>query len=130
MAAATAVAGIGTGVAMAPAVDAVMSVLPPERAGVGIGLNQTVRQIGSALGVALLGSVLSGAYAARVPAAAKDSLAAALQLAERLPGPRCAALQDAAQRAFIHGMDVVLLVCAGAMLTAAVLVTCFLAPRT
>lgn len=83
----------GVGFAVVPAMDAALGALPPDRAGSGSGLLMTVRQTGSALGIALLGSLLAGAYSGRldtagVPAAAADtagdSVVAAHAVAARL----------------------------------------------
>ena len=57
-----AIAGFGTGFGLAPAMDTVIGELPRERAGSGTALTMTVRQVGGALGVALLGSILSAVY--------------------------------------------------------------------
>ncbi|GIJ51734.1 MFS transporter [Virgisporangium aliadipatigenens] len=54
-----AVAGAGVGLTTAPALDAVMGELPPERSGSGAALTLAMRQVGAALGVALLGSLSS-----------------------------------------------------------------------
>ncbi|HEV8163943.1 MAG TPA: MFS transporter [Actinomycetota bacterium] len=59
---ATAVLGFGIGTTMAPATASIMGSLPPAKAGVGSAMNETTRQVGGALGVAVLGSVLSSAY--------------------------------------------------------------------
>ena len=58
--------GVGMGLAMAPATDSIMGSLPPERAGVGSAVNDTTREIGGALGVAILGSITSASYAASI----------------------------------------------------------------
>ena len=58
--------GAGMGLAMAPATDSIMGSLPPERAGVGSAVNDTTREIGGALGVAILGSITSATYAASI----------------------------------------------------------------
>ncbi|MBX6358106.1 MAG: MFS transporter [Micromonosporaceae bacterium] len=121
------VIGFGTGLSLTAAVDAMLSALPPERAGVGTGLSQTLRQVGGALGVAVLGSVLAGAYHAHLPAgtpqAARDSVAGAVAAAARLGDP---VLLTAARQAYLDAMSAVLVVCAvvaaaGAVLTAALL---------
>jgi predicted MFS family arabinose efflux permease len=57
------VQGLGMGSVMAPATESIMSVVPREKAGAGAAVNNSVRQVGGALGVAILGSVLAGAYA-------------------------------------------------------------------
>ncbi|MEU8199228.1 MFS transporter [Microbispora amethystogenes] len=125
-----AVLGAGVGLAMVPAMDGVLAMLPQERSGSGSATLQTVRQVGAALGVAGLGSLLSGAYAsglpAGVPQAADDSITTAVALAVRTGD---AALLRAAREAFVDGMDLVLLLCGGVSATAAVLVAVFL-PRS
>ncbi|MFI0977901.1 MFS transporter [Streptomyces sp. NPDC021093] len=75
---------IGVGAALAgPAMaNALMSAIPPEKAGVGAGVNGTVAEFGNGLGVAVLGAVLNSRFAALVPAAAGAvSLPAALAAA-------------------------------------------------
>ncbi|SEK26306.1 MFS transporter [Streptacidiphilus jiangxiensis] len=120
--------GVGMGFTMVPAMGAAMAALPEERAGVGSGLLQTLRQSASAIGVALLGSLLASAYTARLDtgslpaaaaAAARGSVSAAQALAQKLPD---AALGASAHAAFVHGMDLVLLACGiGAALSAALI---------
>jgi EmrB/QacA subfamily drug resistance transporter len=127
-----AVVGLGVGVALAPAMDAVLGELPPQRSGSGTALTMTLRQVGGALGVALLGSVLSAAYTHRldvsglpspVASAARDSVSAAVAIAAGLgdAGLGEAGLAGRAQVAYVHAMAVVLLVCAGLALLGAVL---------
>jgi len=60
------VQGVGMGAVMAPATESIMSVVPREKAGAGAAVNNSVRQVGGALGVAILGSVLAGAYSANL----------------------------------------------------------------
>lgn len=55
--------GLGAGVAMPAATEAIMSTLPPARAGVGSAVNDTVREFGGALGVAVIGSIAATGYA-------------------------------------------------------------------
>ena len=55
--------GLGAGIAMPPATEMIMATLPPARAGVGSAVNDTVREFGGALGVAVIGSVAATAYA-------------------------------------------------------------------
>ncbi|MEU1148464.1 MFS transporter [Streptomyces sp. NPDC005901] len=129
------VAGLGFGFAVVPAMDSALGALPVERAGSGTGLLMTVRQVGSALGIALLGSLLAGAYADRIdtrglpgPAAdaAGDSVVAAHGVADRLGSPRLAGSADAA---YLHGMDLVLLVSGVAALVTELLVAALLPRR-
>ena len=108
----------GTGMAhvMPPATVSIMSTLPREKAGSGSAINNTFRQVGGSLGVAVLGSLLSGIYRDGVanhltvlPASARpaagESIEATLGAAARL-GPAGRALFDPAADAFIHAMHV------------------------
>ena len=60
------VQGLGMGMVMAPTTESIMSVVPRHKAGAGAAVNNSVRQVGGALGVAILGSLLANAYAARL----------------------------------------------------------------
>ena len=77
------VQGIGMGAVMAPATESIMSVVPREKAGAGAAVNNSVRQVGGALGVAILGSVLAAAYSGYLGAAA-DALPAETRSEARL----------------------------------------------
>ncbi|MES4900803.1 MULTISPECIES: MFS transporter [unclassified Streptomyces] len=127
--------GLGFGFGIVPAMDAALGSLPKDREGTGSGLLMTLRQVGGALGIALLGSLLADAYDDRLettglpPGAAEaagDSVVAARLLAERLHSPELAASAD---RAFVHGMDLTLLVTAAASLAAAALTARFMPGR-
>ncbi|MDT0321621.1 MFS transporter [Streptomyces millisiae] len=108
------VTGLGVGFALIPSMDAALGALPADRAGSGSGLLMTVRQVGSAVGVALLGSLLAQGYRDRLdtaglPAeaadAARESVVAAQLVAERVGDP---GLAEAADTAFLHGMGLAL----------------------
>jgi Major Facilitator Superfamily len=79
------VMGAGSGTAGPAAYGTLLAALPPERAGVGSAVNDTVQQVGAALSVAVLGSVLTAAYAHALPdritGPARHSIGEALQLA-------------------------------------------------
>lgn len=76
---------MGTGIALSmPAMaNAIMSAIPPEKAGVGAGVNGTLQECGNGLGVAVLGAVLNSRFAGLLPAVAAGagSLPAALERA-------------------------------------------------
>lgn len=85
--------GVGMGNTMAPATESIMAVIPREKAGAGSAVNNAVRQVGGALGVAILGSLLNSLYASRVTSSlsalsfeqadtARESLVGALSLAD------------------------------------------------
>ncbi|MEU6392678.1 MFS transporter [Streptomyces sp. NPDC046939] len=128
------IAGLGLAFAMIPAMGGALGALSKDQAGRGSGLLSTVRQTGSALGVALLGALIAGAYTDRLgtrglpgPAAdaARDSVIGAHVVAGRLGDRALAASADAA---FLHGMNLALTVIGIAALVAAVL-TAVLMPR-
>ncbi|MET7297849.1 MFS transporter [Embleya sp. NPDC005575] len=130
------VTGLGIGLSLVPAMDAVMANLPPERSGMGSALVQTLRQVSGALGVAILGSVLASAYLDRIDTngrpdeiadTARDSIGGAVKAAGRTGDP---ALLDSARDAFVHGMDLSLLICGVASVLMAVAVAIFLPRRT
>ncbi len=104
----------GMGTAMSPTTDLLMSAVPKERAGMGSAMNDTTRELGGALGIAVLGSVLASGYSSRIvqavmglPEAAKQvaeqSLGGALQVAQQIGGEAGSTLARAAQEAWIAG---------------------------
>jgi hypothetical protein len=132
----------GMGLVMAPATESIMGSLPPTKAGVGSAMNDTTRQMGGALGVAVLGSVLASAYrpavssrldALRVPAStvanARDSVGGAIAAASNLPASVRVAVGDAARHAFVHAFSSAVIVGAIVMAVAAAVVLTFLPAR-
>ncbi|MEU6233899.1 MFS transporter [Kitasatospora sp. NPDC047058] len=108
--------GLGMGLSLITAQASALLTLPPARAGVGAGLLQTMRQVGGAIGVAVFGSLLAGAYrgaldTTALPAGtahrAEQSVVAADAVAAATGNP---ALTASAHTAYVHGMTVVLLV--------------------
>ncbi|MEO5838757.1 MAG: DHA2 family efflux MFS transporter permease subunit [Acidimicrobiales bacterium] len=108
--------GGGMGLASAPATESIMGSLPKAKAGVGSAVNDTTRELGGVFGVAIIGSVMSSLYSARlgdkldgsVPApaldAAKESMGAALAVGNQIGGSDGARIVDAAREAFVHAM--------------------------
>jgi hypothetical protein len=117
-----ALAGFGIGLALSPSMDAVLGELPQDEAGTGTAVTMALRQTGGALGVALLGSILSAVYRGGVgdggPPAARESVNGALAVAQQAGD---AALAAAARTSFAEAMDAVLLACAGLATIGAVL---------
>lgn len=110
----TFVQGAGMANVVPPATESVMSSLPRERAGVGSAISNTVRQVGGALGVAILGSVLSAVYRNQIDGAvvglpetartlASESVSGAYGVAAQ-SGPAGAAVISAANDAFVTAM--------------------------
>jgi EmrB/QacA subfamily drug resistance transporter len=130
-----AVAGFGTGMSLTPAMDAVLAVLPPQRAGSGTALTMALRQVAGALGVALLGSLLAAGYTSRLDTSglsaplaeqAGDSVTAALAIAARTGDTT---LTLSAHNAFVHGMALALAASAAVAAVAAALSVAFLPGR-
>ncbi len=107
------VSGIAMGMAIAPTVAAVIAVLPLDRMGAGSAVNNTVRQVGSVLGIALLGTILASTYRDRIapalaglPAQARDTAAPSAEhtraVAEQLQRPDLAAAADEAFMTALH----------------------------
>jgi hypothetical protein len=110
---------------MPPATTSIMDSLPPSRAGTGSAVNDTVRELGSALGVAILGSALASRYSSslrgadaltEVPGelqdAAVDNVGAALTVADGM-GSAGDGVADAARDAFAGGMQLTLWLAVG-----------------
>ena len=129
----------GMALAMSPMTASIMSSVPTRRAGAGSAMNDASRELGAALGVAVLGSVTASKYAATLGnltlglsggdrTTAESSLAGALDTASHLPEAAGRVLTSGAEAAFIDGLH--LAVTVGGLLAtlAAVLVWRYL-PR-
>ena len=125
-----------------PATDAIMGALPAAKAGAGSAVNDTTREVGGTLGVAVIGSVMSSVFKPRLadslsglgapPAAvdaARQSVVAAFRVAAQLPGETGARAVDAVRSAFMAGFEQGALVAAGITAVAAVAVLVFLPAR-
>jgi len=123
----------GLALTAGPATDAVMGALPRAKAGAGSAVNDTTREIGGTLGVAVVGSVMSSLYGPRVidsltalgvpPATAqpaRDSVGGGLSLVGALPSTLQGPAGLAVRQAFLDGLSAGSLVAAGATALAAV----------
>jgi EmrB/QacA subfamily drug resistance transporter len=137
---ATVLMAAGMGFAMAPATDSIMGALPADQAGVGSAVNDTTREVGGVLGVAVLGSVAGSAYTHQVATAvsalpdgasetARSSLGGALTVAQHIGGPTGSHVADAAREAFVHGASRGLLVAVIAAAAGALLALRYLPAR-
>ncbi|MFD5119807.1 MFS transporter [Streptomyces sp. NPDC058385] len=113
------VMGAGISVAMPAMANAIMSAIPPEKAGVGAGVNGTLAEFGNGLGVAVLGAVLNSRFAALVSVSAA-SLPAALAAA------KSGAERERIADAFSSGLETSQLVGAGAVLVGGLLAAALL----
>jgi EmrB/QacA subfamily drug resistance transporter len=133
------VAGFGLGFTTAPATEAIMGVVPKDKAGIGSAVNDATRELGGALGVAVIGSVFASLYHARLDsphltatpaaqAAAKESIGAAIATANQL-GPDGTQLLAAAKQAFFDGFQAGCLVAAGVLFAGAIFAALVLPSR-
>ncbi len=119
-----------------------MGSLPKEKAGVGSAMNDTTRQVGGALGVAVLGSLTSASYhasmagspalaglPAQAQAAAHDSIGGAVTVGRLLPGSAGAQLVHDASQSFVHAMTSTVVVGAAIALVGALVALLFLPAR-
>jgi predicted MFS family arabinose efflux permease len=125
--------GTGIGFTVSPATSSVMNSLPPNRAGIGSAMNDTTRQLGAALGVAVLGAVMNGAYRSGVNhlsglegitesmlEAIRGSVQSAHLVAIKLETNVASVVTSTSSQAFVNGMREALLIGSIAMLLAAV----------
>jgi MFS transporter, DHA2 family, multidrug resistance protein len=127
----------GLALTMSPMTASIMSAVPPRRAGAGSATNDATRELGAALGVAVLGSLAASKFAtglgkvtrglsAADRSQARSSLSDAL--AHRLPRPASAAVEHGAKAAFVDGIHLACWVGVALTLTAAGIVLRYL-PR-
>ena len=135
--------GFGLGSAAAPATESILASLPREKAGVGSAVNDTTREVGGTLGVAVLGSIMASVYGGRIlnalsgtplpaglRAAAGDSLAAALQIAGGVGGAAGRGIALAAQDAFVQAFQIGSVVTGAVALVGAMIALLFLPARS
>ncbi len=131
LAIAVCVLGAGIGVTAPAATSAILDNVPPSQYGVASAVNDATREVGAALGIALVGSVLSAAYTDSVRSATASLPPAAREVAEgSLAGALAvdAHLAPAARAAFAHGMGISMLALA-AVVVAGIVATAVLVRR-
>lgn len=127
----------GMGLTMSPMTDMIMSSVPRDRAGVGSAMNDTTRELGTTLGVAVLGSLLSSSYSSGLPAGVsqlpdgarevvRGSLGGALYISEQMGGQNGATLATLARSAWMDGVRLAFEVGAGILVVAALITYFFL----
>ncbi|MBV9318588.1 MAG: MFS transporter [Mycobacterium sp.] len=134
--------GGGLGLTTAPGTEAIMGSLSADKAGVGSAVNDTTRELGGTLGVAIVGSVFASVYSGHLGAASalaglppdvrtamQRSMAVAHKVIGQMPAGRIADVRGAVNHAFLDGLQVGSLVCAGIALGAAIVVTVLLPAR-
>ncbi|MFD5471955.1 MFS transporter [Streptomyces sp. NPDC127105] len=103
------VVGVGAGFSFTVTADVILSGVPKEQAGAASAVSETAYELGAALGIALLGSIVTGVYRgftgpAGTPTAAHESLGGAVEAAAGLPARTSEALLHAARESFVHGL--------------------------
>jgi DHA2 family multidrug resistance protein-like MFS transporter len=138
LAGASLVVSLGLAPVFTATTDLVVSSAPPERAGAASGISETGAELGGALGIAILGSIgvavyrgqLADTLPAGIPsqaaAIARDTLGGAVGVAARLPGAAGQALREAAQEAFVQGMQLTVSLSATVAVVVAVMATVLL----
>jgi predicted MFS family arabinose efflux permease len=134
--------GGGLGLTTAPATEAIMGSLSADKAGVGSAVNDTTRELGGTLGVAIVGSVFASLYSGRLGSAAaltalptntretmQASIAGAYTVIGKLPAGHVGGIRDAVNHAFLDGLHVGSLVCAAIAAAAAIVVAVLLPAR-
>ena len=132
--------GLGMGLAMAPATDAIMGSLPKAKAGIGSAMNDVVRELGGTLGVGVLGSIVSTSYASGMndatsglphgaAEAASDSVGGAHEVAGEIGGASAAKLVAIADQSFIDAITTAASVGAAIALAGALIAVAFLPSR-
>jgi EmrB/QacA subfamily drug resistance transporter len=102
---------------MAPGSASIMDSIPESKAGIGSAMNDVNRQVGGALGVAIIGSIMNSVYRSRVASAtaklpagarhaARDSIGSAHAVAQHLPAAAARHLDNAAAGAFTHALGI------------------------
>src|SRR6266849_1347230 len=130
---AVAIMGAGMGLVMAPASTIIMTTVPAHQAGAGSAINDTIREVGGALGIAIVGSLAAAVYRSRlthllaarhapglVVHTATSSVAAANVVGQQVGGTSGSELVSAAHIAFVNAMAIGVRVAAAAALVSAV----------
>jgi EmrB/QacA subfamily drug resistance transporter len=139
---AVAIMGAGMGLVMAPASTTIMTTVPAHQAGAGSAINDTIREVGGALGIAIVGSLAAAVYRSRLTHAliaqhapgpvvriAASSVAAADAAGRQAGGASGSELVAAAHSAFVDAMAMGVRVAAGVALVSAVAAICALPRR-
>ena len=132
--------GFGAGMGETPLTDTVMAAVPVDDAGIGSALNDVSRELGATLGIAIIGSIVSGLYTSNVEdrlggvvdeavvETAGEGIGVATVVAQALPADLAATVLEAANGAFVDAFTTGLWISAGFMAAAAV-VSLLMLPR-
>jgi MFS family permease len=134
---------VGLGLIVSPATSAIMNSIPASRAGIGSAMNDTSRQIGAALGVAVLGSIVNSTYLGKINASTiisalppqiseqiQKSLQSALIVVAQLPESTAQLIIGLSKQAFLNGIFTAVVVGALILFIAAIITAIILPNRT
>jgi len=136
------ITSLGIGMTMSPATNSVMGSIPVSQSGIGSAMSSTTRQVGAALGVAILGSILNATYLSRIdavswpaqlPAHAMEAIRSSIQgahiVAQQMPVPQWSQMIiDQSNEAFTAGAADAVLV-ATIVLAVTAVITLFILPQ-
>lgn len=105
------VVGVGAGFSFTVTADVILSSVPKEQAGAASAVSETAYELGAALGIALLGSIVTGVYRGftapvDTPAGAHESLGGAVESAAGMPARQAQDMLAAAREAFVDGLAI------------------------
>jgi DHA2 family multidrug resistance protein-like MFS transporter len=103
------VVGVGAGFSFTVTSDVILSSVPKEQAGAASAVSETAYELGAALGIALLGTIVTGVYRgftapAGTPAGAHESLGAATEASTAMPAETAHTMLTSARDAFVDGL--------------------------
>ncbi|MBK3629512.1 MFS transporter [Streptomyces sp. MBT49] len=118
------VVGVGAGLSFTVTSDVILSSVPKDQAGAASAVSETAYELGAALGIAVLGSIVTGVYRdftgpAGTPAGAHESLGGAVEAAGHLPASTAAEMLSSAREAFVDGLGTAVGVGAAVLLATA-----------
>ncbi|MDH6217038.1 MFS transporter [Streptomyces pseudovenezuelae] len=119
------VVGVGAGFSFTVTADVILSSVPKEQAGAASAVSETAYELGAALGIAVLGSIVTGVYRgfaapAGTPSGAHESLGGAVEAAGGMPSQAAQEMLTSAREAFVNGLSVASAVGATVLLATAV----------
>jgi DHA2 family multidrug resistance protein-like MFS transporter len=105
------VVGVGAGFSFTVTSDVILSSVPKEQAGAASAVSETAYELGAALGIAVLGSIVTGVYRGftaptGTPTGAHESLGGAVEAAAGMPAQQAQDMLTAAREAFVDGLAI------------------------
>jgi DHA2 family multidrug resistance protein-like MFS transporter len=104
------VVGVGAGFSFTVTADVILSAVPKDQAGAASAVSETAYELGAALGIAILGTIVTGVYRGftappGTPSGAHESLGGAVEAAQAMPSTSARQLLSSAREAFVDGLS-------------------------